>query len=66
MSEQPIRPDGSLVPPGEKQFWMERRRALLTELAAIERALGLARSVATHQDRERLAHERRRGGEGEG
>lgn len=39
--ELPIRPDGSLIPLSETQFWLERREALLTELTAIAQAESL-------------------------
>ena len=62
-----LKPDAPLVvDTQDRQFWLERRKALLVELAAIEQRYGLPRSVPSRRDRERLEFERRRGGEGEG
>jgi len=55
-----------LVSPEDRQFWMERRRALLTELRAIERRLCIPPSVPTHTERDALRMQQKRGGEGEG
>lgn len=43
-----------LTPLANREFWLERRRALLTELRAIERALGLPQTGETRAERERL------------
>lgn len=61
-------PDAApLVSPEDKTFWLERRRALLYELGAIERRLGLPPTIAsTKAERERRRFEQRRGAEGEG
>lgn len=55
----------SLVPPSDREFWLERRRALLVELGAIERALGLSRSVLPKAERERAHYLGRRASEEE-
>ncbi len=49
-----------MVPPADREFWLERRRALLVELGAIERALNLPRSVQPKAERERRSFETRR------
>lgn len=55
-----------LIPLADRAFWLERRRALLTELRAIERALRLPLTGETRAERERLRFEERRGRSEEG
>lgn len=40
------------VPDWEREFWLERRQALLIELAAIEKRLRLKRSIAPKRQRD--------------
>lgn len=49
----------TLVPPTDRQFWLERRRVLLQELALIERTLGMERSYPSKVERERDGYDRR-------
>lgn len=64
MQQHPSSPP--LIPPSDRDFWLQRRQALLVELGAIERALGLNRTVTPKHEQERRRFEQRRGGEGEG
>jgi hypothetical protein len=43
----------------DRDYLLEKRRALLVELSAIERYLGLPRSVQPKNDRERQSYEQR-------
>lgn len=52
-------PQPVLVPPTDRQFWLERRRVLLQEVALIERALGMERTYPPKAERERAGYERR-------
>jgi hypothetical protein len=43
----------------DRDYLLEKRRALLVELSAIERYLGLPRSTQPKQERERQSYEQR-------
>jgi hypothetical protein len=52
-------PTPQLVPPSDRQFWLERRRVLLQELALIERTLGMERTYQPKAEREQAGYEAR-------